>query len=143
MLFVIILKQSILLITCCIFFYCLVVSCNCFQACRIKSQLYANFLIDKSHLEEDVKTFFTKLIGSPFRRPDAVGDGLCLTVDAPYNENNACVNTKRPGYFRNNYGLADHTQKTLNEDNVYRFTYGTGSGSVTHGISMRYVLFFS
>lgn len=30
----------------------------------------------------------------------------------------------------------------MNEDNVYRFTYGTGSGSVTHGISMRYVLFF-
>jgi hypothetical protein len=33
-------------------------------------------------------------------------------------------------------------KKALNEDNVYRFTYGTGSGSVTHGISMRYVFFF-
>jgi hypothetical protein len=60
-----------------------------------------------------VITFFTKFIGSPFRRPDSVGDGVCLTVDAPYNENNACVNTKRPGYIRNNYGLADHTKKSF------------------------------
>ena len=105
--------------------------------------LHVNFLKQNNHLEVDVQTFLKRFImESPFRVPDSVGDGVCLSVDAPYKEENACVNIKRPGYVRNNFGKTDNRIKPSHNGNVYRFTYGTGSGAITHGIAMRYVVLF-
>jgi hypothetical protein len=105
--------------------------------------LHVNFLKENNHLEVDVQMFLKKFIlESPFRRPDSIGDGVCLSVDTPYNEKNACVNINRPGYVRNNYGKTDNRMKPSHNGNMHRFTYGTGSGAITHGIAMRYVFLF-
>lgn len=99
----------------------------------IGSFVYPEFLDCNPGLDEKIITFLDELYLSEFRKPWTPGEGICISADAPYNCNHQ-MSIHRKSYIRQNYSKEDVTIKTATDRNTFRWTYGTGSGRITHGI---------
>ena len=66
--------------------------------------------------------------------PSSPGPGISLTVEAAYGNTPTLNVHRKTSYFRQNYGRDNIIIPTNNNGTTHRFTYGTGSGLVTHGI---------
>ena len=76
--------------------------------------------------------FLNVLYLSEFRKPWTCGDCICPSVDAPYNCNHQ-MSIHRQTYIPQNHSK-DNVSIKADNGNVFRWTYGTGSGRITHGI---------
>jgi len=97
------------------------------------SIVFDHFLEQNQWLNSKIIEFLDELYLSEFREPWTPGPGICGSVDAPYNTNHQ-MNIHRHSYLLQNYSREDTTIITAGDTTVYRWTYGTGSGLITHGI---------
>ena len=102
----------------------------------IESCVYPDFLDCNPGLNDEITTFLDELYLSEFRKPWSPGDGICISADAPYNCNHQ-MSIHRKSYLRQNYGKENSTITTATDGNTFRWSYGTGSGRITHGIPKR------
>jgi hypothetical protein len=102
---------------------------------QIESFIFPVFLSYYPELNEKVQEFLDGLFLSVFRNPWTPGEGICISADAPYHCN-LQMSLHRPSYHRTNYSREDPSIK-CGDGNIFRYTYGTGSGRITHGIPMR------
>ena len=99
----------------------------------IGSFVYPEFLDCNPGLDEKIIKFLDELYLSEFRKPWTPGEGIYISTDAPHNCNHQ-MSIHRKSYIRQNYSKEDVTIKTATDRNTFRWTYGTGSGRITHGI---------
>jgi hypothetical protein len=105
------------------------------QKHQLESFIFPDFLSYHPELNEKIQEFLDGLFLSDFRKPWTPGEGICLSADAPYNCN-LQISLHRPSYHRSHYSREDQSIK-CGDGNIFRYTYGTGSGRITHGIPMR------
>jgi len=87
-----------------------------------------------------VKEIFDDLFCNPTRTPWSKGNGIVLTVDSCYG-NEPTINIHRKSYLRQYYGLDRAECQPINTEGVFRYTYGTGSGSTTVGTPINQLVF--
>jgi hypothetical protein len=102
----------------------------------IRSLAYPDFLQDNPDLNDKIIDVFDDLFISESKKPSTPGPGICLTADSTYGDT-PTLNIHRKSYLRQMFGRDNTTIQSGDPDTVHCFTYGTGSGRVTHGIQSR------
>jgi hypothetical protein len=101
----------------------------------LESFISPDFLSCNPDLNENIVKLIDELFYSEFRKPWTTGKGICVSADAPYNCN-LQISLHRPSYHRTHYAKEAPSIK-CGDGNIFRYTYGTGSGRITHGIPIR------
>ena len=105
---------------------------------HILSQLFPGFLQNAPLVvTKAVLSILDRLLLSPSCAPGEVGGGIKLAAESPYNPKNIFINVERKGYLRNNFGKDHPSRPGIGRGTVFRSTYGTGCGKVTHGTPQR------
>ena len=101
----------------------------------LQSFAVSNFLQNNPHLKGCTKDILDNLFCYDSHHPDVVGPGCVLSVDRPRG-NGPYINTQRKTYVKQNFGKYTH-KITNNPRTQHVYTYGTGSGTTTHGTPQR------
>lgn len=112
-------------------------SAECNGNGQVKSVVFPDFLAMYPDLRDATITIFDSLFLNPSHGPAISGEGISLSVDSIYGSKPTLNIHRRGSYLRQNFGIIDHTKRTGKSETVYRHTYGTGSGIVTHGMVPR------
>ena len=99
----------------------------------VKSFIFPDFLKSSPGLDKEIVKFFDGLYSKGFQRPGSCGQKTVVAIEAPYSTNPQAT-VDRQGYMRQNFSTDNETKQTNNEATVFRHSYGTGSGLITHGI---------